>query len=291
MKRQEPNIGLRQAQGLCQMAQDERLAFLAEGLPIILSSAQSLWRGSRKLHKEMPREAGILEGFAEEEAAKALILMDAVRCPSHLIAQKMGTLIKWSYNHLARLIYAQAAGWRPSDVAQLQEYVDSMRTSHFLEGYAGEYILPNWNLYKRESNLYVDIEAYESGRLGWNNPLEGTCTFDTVVTPISLLLVEAMSVLGIFTSAGLKATSDIWGQVEFVDKKGWQETQQLTRDLINRLILEDLPSKKPDQHFRALFSFWQLPMYNIDFSMIPVSLEELEAEQEAEREAMYWSFV
>ena len=121
MKQRRLKIGLGQARRLCQMAQDERLAFLSEGLPIILLSAQSLWRGSRKLHKEMPREAEILEGFAREEAAKALIFMDAVRCPSRLIASRMGAIVGWSYDHLARLIYAKATSWQPSDVAQLQE--------------------------------------------------------------------------------------------------------------------------------------------------------------------------
>ena len=36
-----------------------------------------------------------------------------------------------------------------------------------------------------------------------------------------------------------------------------------------------------------LYRNWQIPMYNLDFSLIPVSLEELEAAQERE----YWSMV
>ena len=275
------------------MAQDNRLAFLAEGLPIILSSAQSLWRGSQKLHKEMPREAGVLYGFAQEEAAKVLIFMDAVRCPSHLIASKMGAIVKWSYDHLARLIYAEACSWRPGDVAELRKYVDLSRKTHDLEGYVGEYIVPNWNLYKRESRLYADIEADESGGLTWSNPLKRAFTlFPTRHPPISLLLAEAMALLGIFTFAGLKATSEIWGQVEFADREGREEAQQLTQELVDSLIQEELSSKKAtDQHVKTLFGFWQLPMYNLDFKMIPVSLEELEAAREAERRAELWSSV
>jgi hypothetical protein len=37
----------------------------------------------------------------------------------------------------------------------------------------------------------------------------------------------------------------------------------------------------------VLYQDWQIPMYNLDFSIIPVTLEELRAEQEAE----YWSMV
>ena len=94
MGRQGLKIGLRQAWRMCQMSHDERFQFLAEGLPIILSSAQSLWRGSLKLRKEMRREAAVLEGFAKEEAAKALILMDSVRCPRSLLnSNKLRTIV------------------------------------------------------------------------------------------------------------------------------------------------------------------------------------------------------
>jgi hypothetical protein len=41
------------------------------------------------------------------------------------------------------------------------------------------------------------------------------------------------------------------------------------------------------EHVGTLYQDWQIPMYNLEFSLIPVSLEELEAEQERE----YWSMV
>ena len=283
MNRRGLNIGLGQARRLCQMAHDERIAFLAEGLPTILSSAQSLWRGSRTLGKEMPREAGLLQGFAEEEAAKALIFMDAVRCPNHHIGSMMGEIVGWSYDHLARLIYAHAGSWRPSNVAELREYVDSSRKAHVLEGYVGEYILQNWSLYERERRLYADMEAGESGALRWSDPNDiyssGSAIWKKLSIP--LLLTEAMEMLGIFTPRGLKATSEIWDQVEFSDQEGPEDAGRLTQDLVNRLIQEELPSEKVgDEHVRTLFGFWQLPMYNLDFKMIPVSMEELETERE-----------
>lgn len=287
MNRRGINIGLGQARRLCQMAHDERITLLAEGLPIILSSAQNLWRGSRKLGKEMPRESGVLQAFAEEEAAKALIFMDAVRCPSCLIGSKMGNIVGWFYDHLARLIYVKAASWRPANVAQLREYVDSVRKAHFLEGYVGESILPNWSLYERESQLYADIEAGESGALRWSDPND--TSWSSAAFPVSLLLTEAMEMLGIFTPGGLKATSEIWGQVEFADQEGQEDAERLTEELVNRLIQEELPSEKvSDEHVRTLFGIWQLPMYNLDFKIIPVSMEELEAERECELGAELW---
>lgn len=81
-----PEIGLHQAKRLCQLPAPDRLALIAEGLPIILESAQGFWKASQQL-SELPREANVLEGFAEEEAAKVLILMDVVRCPPKLFCQ------------------------------------------------------------------------------------------------------------------------------------------------------------------------------------------------------------
>jgi hypothetical protein len=72
------DIGLRQGRALCQMKHAERLDFIAEGLPLILESARGFWTASERLH-DRPREADALEGHAEEEAAKILILLDIVR--------------------------------------------------------------------------------------------------------------------------------------------------------------------------------------------------------------------
>jgi hypothetical protein len=87
-----PDIGLHQAKRLCQVPQKERLTFIAEGLPIILDSAQGFWEASQQLG-EHPREAKVLKGFAEEEAAKILILVDAVRCPPKLISSKLNRIV------------------------------------------------------------------------------------------------------------------------------------------------------------------------------------------------------
>ena len=89
--------------------------------------------------------------------------------------------------------------------------------------------------------------------------------------------------LGIFTLGGLKATSEIWDQVEFADKEDPSDALRLLRELVNRLIQEGLPrDKATDQHVSTLANFWHLPMYNLDFTMKAVSWEELEAAREDE---------
>lgn len=44
-KARGPDIGLHQAKRLCQLPQNKRLDFIAEGLSVIFDSAQGFWEG------------------------------------------------------------------------------------------------------------------------------------------------------------------------------------------------------------------------------------------------------
>lgn len=282
-----PDIGLHQARRLCQLDEGERLAFIAEGLPVILRSAQGFWTAAETLHAH-PREAKVLENYADEEAAKILILVDAVRCPPKLIASRLNKIVGWFYNHLARLIYAEAVSWKPTHLAELRGYVDRQRRGHYLEGHAGEYIAPNWAIYQRESLLYADVEAYQDGKLEWSAPRDPPYGHFGSFRPHALRVVEAMEQVGMFAPAGLKAVSDIWGGLEYKDKEDHNDGRKLTEQLLMRLHAEgQILDTANGEHVGTLYNDWQIPMYNLEFSLIPVSLEELEAEQERE----LWSMV
>ena len=58
IKGKGPDIGLHQAKRLCQLPEQDRLAFIAEGLPIILDSAQGFWKASQQLTEKMENSAG-----------------------------------------------------------------------------------------------------------------------------------------------------------------------------------------------------------------------------------------
>jgi hypothetical protein len=275
------NIGLRQARRLAQLPPQERLAFISEGLPIILNSASSLLKASKAL-TEQARESDILRGFAEEEAAKGLILLDIVRCPPKLVSQKVSVQMRAFYDHLGRLLYAKACHMRPVTTMQLQEYVDHYRRTHYLEGNYGEYILPNNELFTRESKLYADVAAYEDKKLFWNVPhsySDAMLRFD----PPSLRVLEALSALGIFSEDGLHIVSDVWGPTEFVGKVGAQESDNLIQLMVEGLIDKQLPQEHAKQEdVGLLYHSWQFPMYNVELTKIPVTLEELNAEREAQ---------
>jgi hypothetical protein len=287
-KPKEFKIGLRQAKRFCQLPAAERLSLISDGLPIILNSAQGLWEAARQL-PERSRAGRILEGFAEEEAAKILILLDVVRCPPKLVASQISMLIGRFYEHLTRLIYAQATSWKPMHLAQLREYADRERRSHYVEGHAGEYIIPNWTVYERESTLYADVEGLQDGSLGWSEPREFGPDYPSFAryTPRALRVTQAMQRLGLFSLKGLQATAEIWGNLEYKDKERSFEDKKFINQLLSVVDAEGLildTAGELDVAF--LKSDWQIPMYNLDFSPIVVTRAELEAEQEAEYRSM-----
>lgn len=272
-------VGLGQAMRLSNMPASKRLEFIAEGLPVILESALSLFSAARTL-RGFPRETRILEGHSVEEATKILVLLDVARCPQKHLPSRIAGLIRSFYDHRARLIYAEAQTWKPVTVRDLQGYVDHYRKSHYLEGEYGEYIMPNWLLFQRESALYADVIGDENDGLSWSSPLEGISTVP-LYDPIPLRTVEALRALGVLTKGGLKIVQDVWGKVDFVADEEWSTADELCVSMLNALEDEGLISDKATHdHVRAVRGYWQIPMYNIHFSQIPVSLEELREEQE-----------
>lgn len=277
-------FGNRHAGVLCNLPRPAQLDLIAEGLPIILASAQGFWEAATKLKKH-PREARVLEGFCEEECAKIMILMDLVRCPKKLASRRVGKLTSIFYDHLGRLIYADAQGWKPMHMAQLREYVDHAREGHYCEGYAGEYIVPNSSRYRRESTLYADIELYEDGVPHWSAPLK-LGAFGMAFQPMALTIAQAMSALGLFDRRGIQAVSEIWDQVEFAETENFEDTRRLTGELFARLDAEKLVSEDAtERQAGTIANDWQMPMYNLEFRELPMKLADLKAQQEA----MLWA--
>lgn len=271
-------IGLKQGKQVANMTPHERLRFLAEGLPLIAASAINYWRAAKSV-KDQPREAEILVRNAEEEAAKALILMDIVRCPPKRAAAHAGKLMGYFYNHLARMIWADMCGAFVDTPAEIQHYVDMDRTSHYLDGPNDvDWIYSNSKLHRREAQLYVDIESDDSGRLRWSSPDSGLAVL--VFEPAAVQAADALLELGAFSLDGLKAISKIWAQEYFEVDSTTATAKQLTEQTIAALIEAKLPAETATNgHVQALRRFWPMPMYNIDFTLIDVDVADLRAEQ------------
>jgi hypothetical protein len=140
----------------------------------------------------------------------------------------------------------------------------------------------NSTTYRRESQLYVDIEAHENGEVYWSKPSNIALDSFPNFMPLALRLVECMGALGLLTPVGVRVAAEVWGSVEFIDREGPEEAADLTSQLVGRLNELDLPTDAATQgDVDMIFGHWQLPMYNLDFGEIAVPLDDLKAQQQA----------
>jgi hypothetical protein len=159
------------------------------------------------------------------------------------------------------------------------------RQSHYLEGAVGEYIMPNWTTWSRESLLYADIVTHEDGEPIWNEPDAPSPIFD-FGEPSQWQVCQALRDMGALTRPGLDIVSSVWSQTEFVDEQHWSDTERLTHEMLLALKKADLTTEDASkQQGGILYNRWQLPMYRIEFKRIEVPLAELQAE----RDANFWS--
>ena len=110
--------------------------------------------------------------------------------------------------------------------------------------------------------------------MNWSDPLQGMAPSDSsntqAIPPWSLEHAEALAVLGAFTAAGLRATSEIWGKVEFSDQEDREDAIELGTELVDRLGREGLHAGGASAKYACvLVHDWQLPIYNLEFSIIP----------------------
>lgn len=285
--RKVADIGMKQLRALSNQPFSKRLDLIAEGLPILLRSAETLY-AARNTIGSGGRAGEILLGHATEEAAKILILLDYVRCPPSLSKRAQGQLRAF-YDHGARLIYAAACRWRPDTVATLRDYVDRTRASHYIEGDFGQYILPNWDLYSREARLYADLTRTDSGIFVWNDPDEWPDRPDIFCLPPPALAVsQALDRMGAFSREGLQVIHDIWSVEAFVTDQHALASDGLIEATITRLAAKNLPrAEATDADVRMVCGSWQMPMYDIDVLIQAAELDALRAEQEAQARHLY----
>ena len=281
------DIGQKQLRALSNVPFAVRIDTIAEGLPILLRSAETLY-AAREAVGASGRVGQILQGQATEEAAKILILLDYVRCPSNLTARAHGQLSA-VYDHGARLIYAQACRWKPVDVEMLRGYVDLTRVSHYVEGDFGEFILPNWELYTREARLYADLVRSDDGALVWNDPDDWPEALDLFGLPPAVISVtRALSRLGAFTRRGLAVIHEVWAGTAFQSAEDHSRSDRLIQETVSRLLDEGLATvEATGEDVQTLYSDWQMPMYAIDVRARAADLETLRAEQAAQLNGLY----
>ena len=179
---------------------------ISKGIDLVGQSVRRLDQAAEVLVASEHRQgAAVLQSLAEEEAAKALILLDAVRCPRSCQAERSRALLRFR-DHLAKGIYAAAVSWRYPDVAEFRRYVDRCRKSWYLDGPNDvDWILPNEILASREHTLYVDYRRDITERNGdqfWISPYPDSSFLLPYRSSEPIKLVRAIIDVGVPSAEG-----------------------------------------------------------------------------------------
>jgi AbiV family abortive infection protein len=163
---------VRAIKDLTQLSDPDFFASIAEGVSLVVENVNRLQAGAAALAEaRQTHPSRVLTTLAEEEAAKVLILVDAVRCPrqpTERLARQLGRF----NDHLAKGLYARVCGMRPITLADLQKYVDNDRHDFYLDGPNDvDWIFRNQVIDGRESMLYVDYVARDDGH-HWSDPAQ-----------------------------------------------------------------------------------------------------------------------
>lgn len=222
--------------------------------------------------------ARVLRLLSEEEAAKYLILIDALRCPRQPVTPFVAQLSRFG-DHLAKGLYAVSCWLRPESLGQLQEYLDTYRENFYLDGPNDvDWIFRNDIIREREEALYVDYVAYD-GHHSWFDPgIYDDSAFEDV-EPLALQVAGSLYDVGISKPAALAAIAEVWRTVAMLPETHCIEIRKLNARTLECLNQKGLLQERPDSDYQRIVDRWQFPLYTLNLSLLDVGIEALRDRQ------------
>jgi hypothetical protein len=235
------------------------------------------------------RPAKALQNLAEEEAAKVLILLDAVRCPQQ---KDRCALLRYFNDHLAKGIYAKSCSWMPLDFKDVAQYVEQHRRAYYLDGPNDmDWICPNAIILSHEAALYIDYvcddEEDRAADCYWTFPTKALLTFFT--SPVAKI-ARALHQVGATTAEGLAVIAEVWRRVDVRSDMGFDELERLNRHTLEVLREQGLLATAPEEVYTHVTRSWPFPLWPLDLGLLPRDYQERKAIKEKLRRAQRaWS--
>lgn len=256
-------------QYLMQQSVTDPLTAIAEGIGHIVENLRRLEKAARVLHDaECGQPSRIIEGFAKEEAAKVLILIDVVRCPPSRHKELRRT-VGYFDKHLAKRIYAEACSWRPASFEELKGRTEIATRSHYLDGPKGvDWIFPNDVKARRERDIYVDYIkdlTEEDGEHMWMTPFADSMAKWPYVEPRAIATVEALYRLGTGSEDGVNVIREEW---QDYDPELSSNSDDHRARIVRTLKRLSRDNDGPEVHdaVTVIVENWPFPMWSLDLS-------------------------
>ena len=253
---------------LATFPEDRLFEEVGQGIEYIVQNAANLNKAAFHLHQaEQIGASNLLRGMAEEEAAKVLILIEAIRCP---VAQR-GPTLKSYYSHLAKRIYAAASAHPRIDTfAQLRDFVDLYRRPRFLDGPNDvDWIVGNETLSDREWGIYVDFiqdTTEPPGEYFWSTPLEPTPSGFPYDVPEALTLARALADAGATSTDGLATIASEWRHFDPSPDCDRDDVQEIIEKMLNGLIRQGAATGD-HASMQFIYSHWTFPLWPLELSL------------------------
>ena len=264
---------------------------LSEGMPLIVDNAVSLDETAHRLYREKEfRASEIMQRFAEEEAAKFLILIDFVRCPRD--SDRRAQVLKRFYDHVEKRVYAMTSSYpRIASFRELSELVDSECRSYYLDGPNWvDWIFPNSISANREQAIYVDYVrdiTDAAGEYHWTTPTDPLSFSSQYVTPDCVKLSRALSEAGASSPDGLAEIANVWRQFEPEPDTNREELRDLILHTLNRLARSGLGT--PDESTtQFIVSCWSFPLWPLSMREPRATPKDLEGLREERERTVKW---
>ena len=273
---------MRRAIGDLASYSDDRLfKEVSEGIPLIIENAVSLDETAHRLYRDKNfRASEIMRGFAEEEAAKVLILIDLVRCPRDW--ENREGLARRFYGHVAKRIYAETCSY-PNILSfkELREFVERECRPYYLDGPNWvDWIFPNTITADREGALYVDFVrdiTDEAGECYWSTPGAPLPSPGRYESPDCVSLSRALSDAGANSPDGLDTIASIWRGFEPEPETDRRELRGLIAYTLHQLADCGLGTGDESASDLIIWS-WSFPLWPLTIKEPrgkPEHLEEL----------------
>jgi AbiV family abortive infection protein len=250
---------------LVQLSEGDFFREVSIGYYRVLQNAIKINRDAESLRdQKRPNGCRILYGIAEEEAAKCLILIDAVRCPRNpqdVLSQQLSRF----NDHLAKGLYAEACHWKSPNFTEFSNHVDNQRKEFYLDGPSDiDWLFRNRISSRREETIYVDY-AEADGKHFWLTPRDDD--FMLPVTPNSLSLAEAFSEAGCATPEAFQVIAELWRSILLKPNFTWMELRELNYQTLKTLDEKDLLKEQPQSVYSTIIELWPFPMFALDLKI------------------------